>query len=231
MCTTWKAVPMPETFLETLAMAERDALLEAGRPRRWEVGQRIIRAGDHADTAIVLRSGVVKVHASNKDGAEVILGLSGPGDLLGEITATRSGVRSADVTALEAVDGVMIGVQRLRDFLANHPDVTLALLDLALTRLRLADRRRLEFATAEALPRVASRLIELAERFGTPEPDESIVLSLPITQEELASWSGSSRESTARALRTLRDLKLIKTRRRHLTVIDLERLRSHAPRL
>ena len=224
-------MPVPETFLETMAIDKRNALLEAGRPQRWEVGERIIRAGDHADTAIVLRSGVVKVHASNREGAEVILGLSGPGDLVGEATAARRGVRSADVTTLDRVDGVVIGVQRLREFLIEHPDVTLSLLDLALTRLRLADRRQLEFATAEALPRVASRLIELAERFGTLEADASIVLSLPITQEELAAWSGSSRESTARALRTLRDLELIQTRRRHLTVHDLDRLRSHAPRL
>jgi CRP/FNR family cyclic AMP-dependent transcriptional regulator len=224
-------MPLTPTFLDTLSLTEREALLEAGRAKQWGQGERIIRAGDPAQTAIVLRSGVVKVHLSSKQGDEVIFGLCGPGDLLGEISAVRSAVRSADVTALEPVDSVVIGVDRLRGFLADHPEVTLALLDLALARLRAADGRRVESATEESLPRVTGRLIELAERFGTPEADGSIELRLPVTQEELASWSGSSRESTARALRTLRQLKLIETSRRRLTVIDLQALRAHAPKL
>jgi hypothetical protein len=43
--------------------------------------------------------------------------------------------------------------------------------------------------------------------------------------------SASSRESTARALRTLRELGVIQTRRLGLTVLDVERLRAHAARL
>jgi CRP-like cAMP-binding protein len=89
----------------------------------------------------------------------------------------------------------------------------------------------LEFAMSESLARVAGRLVELAERFGVPREGDAIDVTLPITQEELASWSASSRESTGRALRTLRDLRLIETGRRRLTVLDLDGLRSHAPRL
>jgi CRP/FNR family cyclic AMP-dependent transcriptional regulator len=77
---------------------------------------------------------------------------------------------------------------------------------------------------------VASRLVELTERFGAERADGSLEVGLPINQEELASWSASSRESTARALRTLRELGLIETSRLRLIVRDLERLRSHAPK-
>jgi CRP/FNR family cyclic AMP-dependent transcriptional regulator len=108
--------------------------------------------------------------------------------------------------------------------------VLLALLDLALARLRNDDRQRLAAATSDTLPRVAGRLLELVQRFADPEAprDGSLALELPLTQEELAAWSGCSRESAARALRTLRDLRLIETRRRHLTVHDLSALRRYA---
>jgi CRP/FNR family transcriptional regulator, cyclic AMP receptor protein len=78
---------------------------------------------------------------------------------------------------------------------------------------------------------VTSRLVELAERFGRPLDGGAIEVALPFAQEELASWSASSRESTARALRTLRELGLIETHRLAVTVLDLERLRAHAARL
>jgi CRP-like cAMP-binding protein len=191
----------------------------------------LVRRGDVSDSAIVLLTGLVKIHTS-VDGVEVLLGLSGPGDLLGEATATAgNSVRSATATALERVEGVVIPVPSLRSFLGEHPRATLALLDLALARLHVADARRMEFATSESLARVAGRLVELAERFGITRAEGAIDVALPITQEELASWSASSRESTARALRTLRELRLIETYRRGLTVLDLDGLRSHAARL
>ncbi|TMK88317.1 MAG: winged helix-turn-helix domain-containing protein [Actinobacteria bacterium] len=126
---------------------------------------------------------------------------------------------------------MVLPVPDLRFFLSQHPRAALALLDLALSRLYVADARRIEFASSESLPRVTSRIVELAERFGQPLGSGQIEVALPFSQEELASWSASSRESTARALRTLRQLGLIETHRLRLTVVDLERLRQHAARL
>jgi CRP-like cAMP-binding protein len=219
-----------QSFMESLPESERVALL-AGNPRReWQRGDALVRAGDRADSAIVLLEGLVKIHESGRDGAEVVLALVGPGDLLGEITAVRDAARTATASALEPVRGAVLPGRVLRSFLSEHPQATLALLDLALRRLQNADAGRIEFATSETLGRVASRLIELAERFGEAGADGSVDVGMPINQEELASWSASSRESTARALRTLRELGVIETHRLRLTVLDLERLRTHAAR-
>jgi CRP-like cAMP-binding protein len=218
-------------FLESLTAGDRDELLAAGHDRHWYRGTFLVRAGDPADSAIIIRAGLVKIHKASADGEDVVLGISGPGDLMGEIVAVRTSVRSASATALEAVTGTVIAVPALRAFLAAHAHASLALLDLTLGRLYGSDARRLEFATAGALARVASRLIELAERFGAQRGDGALEVGLPINQEELASWSASSRESTARALRTLRELGLIETSRLRLVVLDLDRLRAHAPQL
>ncbi|MEA2212760.1 MAG: family transcriptional regulator, cyclic receptor protein [Solirubrobacteraceae bacterium] len=220
------------SFLQSLRAGDRDDLLALGRAGRWERGEFLVRAGDPADSAIVLQSGLVKIHKASGEGEEVVLGISGPGDLMGEVVAVRDAARSASATALESVQGAQIPVAALRSFLAAHGEASLALLDLTLSRLYVSDQRRLEFATSGALARVASRLVELTERFGAPRGDGAVVeVGLPINQEELASWSASSRESTARALRTLRELGLIQTSRLRLVVLDLPRLRDHAPRL
>ena len=157
--------------------------------------------------------------------------LTGPGELLGEASGVRDRVRSASATAIESVEGLVIPVGSFRSFLADHQHATEALLDLALGRLHVSDVRLVEFATSDSLGRVTSRLIELVERFGTRRDRGEIELALPITQEELAHWSASSLESTARALRTLRELGLIETHRRRLVVLDLDRLRPHSARL
>lgn len=217
--------------MDSLDENDRAPLLETGHRREWQRGEALFYVADRADSAIVLNSGLVKIHKTTGDGADVVLGLSGPGDLLGEISAVRDASRSATATALEPAHGTVIPVPDLRAFLSGHPRAMLALLAMTLRRLYGADERRIEFATAGSLARVASRLVELAERFGEGAGDGVVEVALPITQEELASWSATSRESAARSLRTLRELRLIETRRMRLTVLDLEGLRQHSARL
>ncbi|MBV8217475.1 MAG: Crp/Fnr family transcriptional regulator [Solirubrobacterales bacterium] len=219
------------TFLESLATDDRQALLSLGYRREWAPGSVLVRTGEGADSAIVLLAGLVKIHKMASGGEEVLFAIAGAGDLFGEMSAIHPAVRSASVTALTPVEGVVLPAPDLRSFFARHPATVTALLDLALTRLYTADMQRLEFVASDSLGRVASRLVELAERFGEALKGGAIEVPLPLNQEELASWSGASRESTARALRSLRELDLIRTQRRHLTVFDLERLRSHAARI
>jgi CRP/FNR family cyclic AMP-dependent transcriptional regulator len=223
--------PSPPAFLDSLGANDREALLAAGRLRSWQAGEVLFREGDAATGALLITAGLVKVHKHGRDGDEVILSLCGPGDLLGEVSVAAAASRSADASALLAVQALSVPVAELRALLARQPRIALALLELVLARLRVADQRRLEFASAESLPRVTSRLLELVERFGVAGADGTLTVEMPISQEELASWAAASRESTARALRTLRTLGLIETHRKRLVVRDLEALRHHASRV
>ena len=66
-------------------------------------------------------------------------------------------------------------------------------------RLRDADRKRIEFGAYDTTGRVAARLVELAERFGEPTED-GLRIGLPFSQDELAGWTGASREAVSKAL-------------------------------
>jgi CRP-like cAMP-binding protein len=74
---------------------------------------------------------------------------------------------------------------------------------------------------------VAARLIELCERYGVRTP-AGIEIALPVTQEDLGSWTASSRASVAGALRTMREQGWIRTERRRITVVDLPALTQRA---
>jgi CRP/FNR family transcriptional regulator, cyclic AMP receptor protein len=51
---------------------------------------------------------------------------------------------------------------------------------------------------------------------------------LPLSQEEVASWVGASREAVSKALQLLRALQIVETGRRRVTVLDRDALRQHA---
>src|SRR5207249_2376147 len=78
-----------------------------------------------------------------------------------------------------------------------------------------------------SLSRVAGRLLELSDRFGDPVTG-GVRIELPISQEELAGWTGCSRDSVVKALQAMRSLGWIETQRMQITVRDLEALRRQA---
>jgi len=213
-------------FASGLTEAEAVALRERAIQRKYEQGASIFHEGDDAGQALLLTAGRVKVTMLTRGGREVVLGFAGPGDLIGELSALV-GRRTATLSALERVAALAIPAAEFRGFLERHPRVMRLMLTSALERLQEANRLQLEFAAQDTLGRVASRLVELCNRFGEQD-DEGIVITLPISQEELAGWSGSSREAVAKALQTLRNLGAIETDRRRITVVEPEILATYA---
>lgn len=217
----------PEEFVARIDEADRAGLVERGRPRRWPTGATLFLEGDRSETVLIVVSGRVKVFSLTEQGEEVVLAVRGPGALLGELSALDGGVRSASVAALEPVAGIVVPSPAFIEFLRTHGQAATVLLRLITSRLRDADRKRVEFGAFDIAARVAGRLVELAERFG--EPDENGVrISVALSQDELAGWVGASREAVAKALRVLRDRGYVTTGRRTMTVLDLDGLRRRA---
>lgn len=213
-----------EDFIAVLQSAGEGAHLPGSR-RRYPRGTTLLNEGDRSDRMIIIVGGRAKVSYFTEDGREVLLAVRGPGDLLGELAALDGEPFSATVTALEDVEALMMTVDQFRTVLTEEPDVALSLFRTLSRRQRDADRKRIEFAAYDSVGRVASRLVELAESFGEDTLD-GIRITLPLTQEELAGWTGSSREAVAKALQSLRTKNLIETHRRGVTVKDLEGLRA-----
>jgi CRP/FNR family cyclic AMP-dependent transcriptional regulator len=214
-------------FLDELAPDERTALFAVGRQRRVLAGGYLVTEGGPSDAVYIVLSGRVKVFSSTDRGGEVVLAVRGPGALIGELGAIDDRPRGASVTALEPVDALVLTGEAFRGYLHAHPRLLFRLLVAVTVRLRDADRKRVEFGAHDAVGRVASRLVELADRFGEPSGDY-VRITLPITQDELAGWVGASREAVVKALRGLRDRGYIETRRRAVVVCDLAALRRRA---
>jgi CRP/FNR family transcriptional regulator, cyclic AMP receptor protein len=96
-----------------------------------------------------------------------------------------------------------------------------------IARLRTADRQRVDYAVNDVVVRVAGRLVELCDRFGS-EDGSGVHIGLSITQDELAAWVGASREAVAKAMALLRTLGWVQTERRRILVRDLDALRRYA---
>jgi CRP/FNR family transcriptional regulator, cyclic AMP receptor protein len=219
--------PSDPRFLDVLDQGHVDALRALGRTRRFAVGAPLFHEREPGEAVLVLTAGRVKLSCVTEGGREALLGIREPGDLIGEMSALDGGPRSATATALEPVEVIAVSREAFTGFLERTPGVALVLARMIARRLRDADRKRIEYLAQDTVGRVCSRLVELSDRFGEAEGD-GMHIELAITQEDLAGWTGSSREAVIRALRALRELGWIETRRRGVTLLDVEQLRRRA---
>jgi len=216
-----------QRFLDSLDGPAADDLRARAMVRRFPRATALFHEDQVSDRAIVVLGGFVKLCSISDDGREIVLAIRGPGDLIGEIGALDGRPRCATAIALEEVTALMVPATDLRLFLAAYPQVALDIISELGARLRDADRKRVEFAARDSMSRVAARVLELAGRFGVPIAGR-VEIELPISQEELAGWTGCSRDSVVKALQALRGLGWIETQRKRITVRDFEALRRQA---
>jgi CRP/FNR family cyclic AMP-dependent transcriptional regulator len=215
------------TFLALLSDGDRDALLNRGGRRRFARGEHLMHQGEPGDRVLVLLAGHVKASYVDPSGREMVLSFRGPGDVLGELTFTHAEPRSSNVTAIEPVEAQALAASEFRAYLEDRPTAALTLIDVISRRFRDANRARAQFGDLDTVGRVAARLIELCERYGD-HTDSGIEIVLPVTQDDLGSWTAASRASVAGALRTMRDQGWSRTERRRITVLDLAALTQRA---
>src|SRR5438270_3218265 len=207
-----------------LAEAEDVALLRReGRARKFRSGATLFHEGDHSDWIGLVLRGRAKGFGFGADGRERLVAVIGPGELLGELSGIDGAPRSATAAAIEPLELAVLTAGEFVDLLEQHPRATLGILRGVIGRLRDSDKRRVEQGALDTLGRVAQLLVELADRYGE-KAEAGVRIVVPLSQDELAGWAGSSREAFAKALRKLRILGWIETGRRQITVLDLPAL-------
>jgi CRP/FNR family cyclic AMP-dependent transcriptional regulator len=214
-------------FLELLDDDDRHEFETRAGRRRFKAGSTLTHGGSLGAEVLLLLRGRVKISIDTADGRELVLQFCGPGELIGELAVIDDEARSATAEALEPVEALALSAADFLALVEQRPSFALALLRSVVRRFQDADRRRIEFCSAQTLGRVAARLVELLDRHGEPAEDGTAI-TLPISQEELAAWTGSSREAVAKALHTLRELGAIRTERRRIVVLDEPGLRRQA---
>jgi CRP-like cAMP-binding protein len=214
-------------FLSLLAPEDRAALEDAAMRREYPRGCVILHRGDDSTGVLVLVEGRVKIAARGADARDAVLAFRGAGDLVGELGAIDGQRRSADVAALEPVVALALASSDFQRLIAARPGIGIAMLRVIAGRQRQADGDVAVLGAHDVIGRVALRLIELCERYGA-DCDAGVAITLPLTQEELAGWTGASREAVSKALTTLRGLAWVETHRREVVVTDIEALRTYA---
>jgi CRP/FNR family cyclic AMP-dependent transcriptional regulator len=139
----------------------------------------------------------VKVYVADEEGHEVTLTIQGAGEYFGEMVLDE-GPRSASVLTLEPCRFAVVSREQFTAFLTSHPDFTVRQLRKLIHRTRVLTNNVRSLALLDVYGRVARLLLDLAV-----EHDGKRVIPDKLTQQDIASRVGASREMVSLILKDL----------------------------
>ncbi len=155
-------------------------------------GAFIFEEGDDAHHLFIIRSGRVAIANQSAEGRESVVALMESGDLFGEMGLFTQTGRSAGAKALEPTEIVRIPYAPILALYEEHPQELWHVVRLLTQRLRSMDLALADSFFLDITGRTAKRILELA--------GDQDVFEMPLTQEELASLVGASRERVNKAI-------------------------------
>ncbi|HEX9973003.1 MAG TPA: Crp/Fnr family transcriptional regulator, partial [bacterium] len=191
----------------------------------YEKDRIILIEEESGNTLFIIQRGRVKVSRISDDGREVILSILHLGDFFGELSLIDGKARSASVTAIEDSEIFLLRRGDFLGLLEDYPQISISLLKELAARIRKSDTQIKSLSLQDAMGRVASALIMLAEDSGRSLKNQVVIPKIPL-QQDLANMAGTSRETISRVFRYFEDEKLIERAGRKITIPDFMRFRK-----
>jgi CRP/FNR family transcriptional regulator, cyclic AMP receptor protein len=209
----------------SLSDADHQDLMAVARKRTFRAGEVICHRDDPGQVLYIIKEGKVKISLISPDGQEISLVVFGPGDCVGELALLDGEPRSADVIALERVECYTLQRSDFHKTVMKNPTIAIHVLEVLSRRLRRMNKQVEDLIFLDVYGRVAKKLLELADEHGQPT-DEGTLINVRLTQQELASMVGASRESVNKVIGYFTDKQYISTDRHKITIhriADLQR--------
>ncbi len=186
------------SLFSELSELDMEAITKLAVTRNFPKNTLILCEGDQSDSLYVVLSGKVRVFLSDDEGKEVTLNVQGEGEYFGELALLDSAPRSASVMTLEKTRLAVISKPAFEQCMEKNPGISLKVSRGLARRLRELSENVRSLALMDVYGRVAHTLLDMSE-----EQDGKKVIPQKLTQREIASMVGASREMVSRILRDL----------------------------
>ena len=215
-------------LLKILSAQDRQQVLGEMTETRYGKGQYIFREGDPAEYFHIVKEGSVKCVKSSLDGKECTLKVLMPGDLFCCDASAFDGA-SHPGTAQPMGDVSVLRMKKEAYFkmLRRNPDAAMEVIRYLGNRLNEAQEKAKILALDSADQRLASLLVNLAERSGIKEP-QGIRLSVRLTRQDMANMVEVTTETAIRIMARFKKTHLVSGTASRLVIRDLPRLKQLA---
>jgi len=188
-----------------------------------QVGGLVTSPDDDDERLYVIKRGRVRLYRLTPDGKQLTLELLDKGRIVGRMAWLGQQLTDAYAEAIEDALICSFTPRELQRLIDRFPSVGVNIIRYLSGRLAASEREREVMAFRSVEQRLAARLVELSERFGQPTED-GVAIDVRLTQQELADMIGTSRETLATTVASLRERRVLDMHNQRVVVLDTEKL-------
>jgi len=203
--------------------ASKQELVGQASMRRLLAGETIFTMGSPGESMIAIAEGTVRISMPTPNAQDIILAEMGVGEVFGEIALLDGGERSANATALTKCTLVVVERRALVDVLQRNPELSVRIIRLLCQRIRRSDERMVEMAFLDLPARIARTLLRLT--IANSDSGKRPLNRLSLSQAEIASMVGGSRENVNRCLRKWQRASIVDLKDGWITLVDRDKLK------
>jgi len=153
----------------------------------------------------VLCTGKAKISTTSSEGKSIILRIAEPGEVLGLTAALSNTPYEATVETLEQTQANFISHSEFLRFIQEYPEVGMKVAQQLTHNCKCAYTEIRSLGLSNSVPeKIAKLLLGWAEHplkySGPQKKSQEIAIRVTLTQEEIAQFVGTSRETVSRVL-------------------------------
>lgn len=203
-----------------------ELLKNSNRKVKLKKGAFLFQEGQEAKEMYVLLSGKVQISKMNAEGKELTLRLCSDNDIVGELTLFTVEPRYLfNAKVLESGEAAAININDLERILFNNSKLAYEYMKWMNDHIRKTITKFRDLVLNGKKGALYSTLIRLCNSYGVLRPD-GIFIDVPLTNQDLANYCGTARESVSRMLGELRDEGVISVERKKIVVHNLSYLKT-----
>jgi len=202
------------------------SVFQNGTKLTYKKGEFIIHPGEAPGGVFFIESGLVKAYDISKYGEENLLIIRKSQEIFPLIWAITGQERSIIYQALDPVVVWRISRKAYLEHINTDPTTLMPMLEMTLEMYRLHSEHILNLEYRTVRERLICFLLNTAARFGEPGKNGSILINVPLRQQDIASSINATRETTSRELVRLERLGLVSTTQSKISLLDPAKLRA-----
>lgn len=187
-----------------LSQQELDNLMAYGKIQNFEKHSIIFSQGEISDKIFFLLDGVVKIAYANHDGREIIKSILHQGAVFGEHCISGEAVRDNYASVMSAGATVMaVHKDIIIDMMKGNVNLSLCIIQFFGKRLKDAEERMESLVLNDARERIIEFIKLYANSYGKQVGYE-LLLKHSFTQQDIANYTGVSRQTVTTILNQLK---------------------------
>jgi CRP/FNR family transcriptional regulator, cyclic AMP receptor protein len=204
--------------------SEMQTILDNGHYVELEKGSTIYSEGENVEKVFILLKGVVKITRNTEDNREVLKAILHPKTILDDFCIYDQCLHCSNASVMSPLVGIFyIDIKVINELVNHNLNLAKGIIYYMSRRLKDAEERLESFVLNDARERIIEFLKINAQSFGQAVGYE-MLLKHNFTQQDIANYTGTSRQTVTMVLNDLKKTNKIHFKRQSILIRDLKAL-------